>query len=60
MASTSVRVGALHPVVETTRGKVRGTAAAGVSRNRYMPPVAPQPWAGMRDAFGYGDVKTIE
>ena len=67
MASASLREGALQPVVETSNGKVRGVTGAGVSifrgipygastagQNRFMPPVAAQPWTGVRDAFDYG------
>jgi para-nitrobenzyl esterase len=54
-------------VAETTYGRVRGTDASGIKvfkgipygasttgKNRFMPPVAPSKWSGVRDAFAYG------
>lgn len=52
---------------ETGYGRVRGTAigdikifkgipygASTAGRNRFMPPVKPAPWTGLRDALAYG------
>jgi para-nitrobenzyl esterase len=54
------------PEVTTAYGKIRGANANGVSvfkgipygastagKNRFMPPVAPQPWTGVREAVAY-------
>lgn len=55
------------PVVQTTYGKIRGMDVAGINtfrgirygastagKNRFMPPVRPEKWTGIRDAYAYG------
>jgi len=57
----------MEPIVATTSGKVRGASAKGVyvfkgvpygastaGENRFMPPVRPPQWDGVRDALQYG------
>src|SRR4051812_39198641 len=56
-----------QPVVETTFGRVRGTENRGIKvfkgipygastagKNRFMPPMNPAAWTGVRDALDYG------
>lgn len=60
---------ALFPVVETADGKVRGIVSGGIAvfkglrygadtsgRNRFLPPQPVRKWAGVRDAFDYGNI----
>src|SRR5579859_2225369 len=67
-ARTSELWAAVDSNVETTYGRVRGRNTAGIHSflgvrygasaagpNRFMPPQKPQPWAGVQDAFAYGN-----
>jgi para-nitrobenzyl esterase len=55
------------PIAETTYGKVRGTVSGDIKifkgipyggntggQNRFMPPVKPAAWSGVRDALAFG------
>jgi para-nitrobenzyl esterase len=59
----------IFPIVETAQGKLRGVKSGGVSKfkgirygadtsgkNRFMPPMPPPKWSGIRDCFEYGQV----
>jgi para-nitrobenzyl esterase len=58
----------MFPIVETAQGKLRGLLSGGVAvfkgiryaassagANRFMPPVSPPEWTGVRDALSYGE-----
>lgn len=59
----------LFPIVETAEGKLRGIVSGGISvfkgvryaadtsgKNRFLPPQPLKTWAGVRDAFDYGNI----
>src|SRR5690349_15742037 len=59
----------IFPIVETAQGKVRGVTSGGVSmfkgirygaetsgKNRFMPPMAPPKWSGVRDCLVHGQI----
>lgn len=67
-SQTSGSKPSLNPVVETAQGKYRGLNQNGVSvfkgmrygastagEHRFMPPRVPESWAGIQDAYEYGD-----
>ena len=68
MFATRLR-GSMFVTTDTTSGKLQGIDVYGIKRflgipygastsgkNRYMPPQKPAPWAGVRDAFEFGQI----
>jgi para-nitrobenzyl esterase len=68
-AARAITEAEMFPTVETKYGKVRGVEWQGIKtfkgirygastagNNRYMPPQPPQKWAGVFDAFDYGNI----
>ena len=69
VAARPVLAQGMFPVVETAQGKLRGLSSGDISvfrgvsyaadtsgANRFMPPRAVEPWAGIRDALHWTDV----
>ena len=67
LAATQISAQTAEAIAETPAGKVRGALAGDIKvfkgipyggttagRNRFMPPVKPAAWTGIRDALAYG------
>jgi para-nitrobenzyl esterase len=68
-AATQEASAPLFAIAETTAGKLRGILLDGIyqfrgvpygaptsGRNRFMPPAPVRPWAGIRNAYAYGEI----